>query len=134
MSTKNVQYGIIDANQFTKLMFSHTKGQPTMKIFEGLRLSCQLYDKPDEKFKQQDKLVSFAYDLDFESAEVPITNRRYSNNLFGYLAIDWPRTNIKSDTYFLKIVQVSQDAVNVPGFVVGTVQINDLFDCFTTAT
>ena len=62
MSTNTVQYGIISVNQFSKLMFSHTKGEPKIKIHKGMRISCDLSDKQEDPAKY-DKCVSFAYDL-----------------------------------------------------------------------
>lgn len=61
MSTKNVQYGVLNVDKFTSMMFGYTEGEPTMDIKNARFVSCQLFDQPQD---DTGLYVSFEYDLD----------------------------------------------------------------------
>ena len=73
--------------------------------------------------------VSFEYDMDSKEYFVPITKRKYSNNLLGYLAI----ASSSGEEFYLKIVLIAKANIVASGYFVGTVQINDIFDCYTSS-
>ena len=86
--------------------------------------------------------MSFDHHLDFKkhhgSKQVPITKRKYSDNLLGYLVVDWTktdltRTDVEKKFSILKIILVAKDKLDANLTSIGTVAINDLFDCFTTS-